>query len=586
MRRTEYLARRILRWTCLFPSMRRQVFIFLTVLAPCAGPASAQDIETSNSPAIILGTVINSVTHAPIGRALVYSADNRFATFTDNEGHFEFQLPATDVGASHDTAQARAIEQAANQSVFLTARKPGFLDINQNGMDTRAVPGHPLTMSLVPEALVHGNVTTSSGDPAVGLPVNLFGRQAQDGMARWAVSATTQTNSNGEFRFADLRAGAYKLVTGELLDTDPASATPRTQLYGFPPVCYPGVDDFSAAATIQLTAGGTFQANVSLARKPYYRVRIPVAGDIINGVNVTVSVQGHRNPGYSLGYNQQEHRIEGLLPSGNYQVEANTYGPSLSSGVVNIAVAAAPLEGPGMILTKAISIYVNVTDDFPPAGREEFGQSNDGKQSFIFHGARLYLDIRAAPVDDLGPQITGAIRPPTRQEDNSLVLAGLVPGRYWLQVIARRGYVASATEGGVDVLRQPLVVTAGSNGPIDVIMRDQGAEIEGKLVLTSDIRSSSLARQASSQTASVYCIPLSDGPGQFQEIGVSPDGRFQSTQPMAPGTYRLLAFSAPQTDLLYRDDEAMKAYENQGEVVHLEAGQKQTVQLSVISSKN
>src|SRR4029077_11250569 len=42
---------------------------------------------------IIRGTVVNSVTHAPIGRALVYSTDNRFAKMTDDQGHFELKVP-------------------------------------------------------------------------------------------------------------------------------------------------------------------------------------------------------------------------------------------------------------------------------------------------------------------------------------------------------------------------------------------------------------------------------------------------------------------------------------------------------------
>ncbi|MDP9158963.1 MAG: carboxypeptidase-like regulatory domain-containing protein [Acidobacteriota bacterium] len=586
MRSAQSLAQRTPRWKSLFTLQQPHVLIWLITLAICSNPISAQEIEPSNTPATILGTVVNSVTHAPVSRALVYSADNHFAMFSDNEGHFEFQLPAADENAGRDSGEARPIEQAVDRSVFLLVRKPGFLDVNQNGMDTRAVPGLSLTISLVPEGVVHGNVTTSSGDPAAGLTVQLFNRQVQDGMARWGLSVTAPTNSNGEYRFAGLRPGAYKLVTGELLDTDPVSASPRAQPYGFPPVCYPGVDDFSAAATIQLTAGGTFQANVSLTRKPYYRVRIPVAGDIINGVGVTVSVQGHRNPGYSLGYNQQEHRIEGLLPSGNYQVEANTYSPTPSSGIANIAVAGVPIEGPGIILTKSGSIEVNVDEQFTSTYTNEPGRWSDGKHNFTYHGPRLYLQISAVPFDDLGPPRNVYIRPPVKQEDNSLVLEGLEPGKYAMRFYSSRGYVASATMGGADLLHEPLVFTAGSSAPIEVTMRDDGGEIEGTLLMPGTAGNiGSPARGPSAPNVSVYCIPLSDSAGQLQELRVSPGEKFQMPK-LAPGIYRLLAFSTPQPDLLYRDAEAMKAYENQGEVVHLEAGQKQSVQLSVISAKN
>jgi hypothetical protein len=40
---------------------------------------------------IQLGTLVNSVTLEPIGRALVYS--ERFATLTDDHPHFELSMP-------------------------------------------------------------------------------------------------------------------------------------------------------------------------------------------------------------------------------------------------------------------------------------------------------------------------------------------------------------------------------------------------------------------------------------------------------------------------------------------------------------
>ena len=76
----------------------------------------------------------------------------------------------------------------------------------------------------------------------------------------------------------------------------------------------------------------------------------------------------------------------------------------------------------------------------------------------------------------------------------------------------------------------------------------------------------------------VYCVPLPESSGQFQQLGAGEDGKF-SLQMMAPGDYRILAFSKPQLRLLYRDAEAMKAYESKGQVVHLSAGQKTTVQV-------
>jgi hypothetical protein len=134
--------------------------------------------------------------------------------------------------------------------------------------------------------------------------------------------------------------------------------------------------------------------------------------------------------------------------------------------------------------------------------------------------------------------------------------------------------------GSTDLLREPLVIGAGASAPIEVTLRDDGAEIDGTV--------NSVAEQGGSSgsvplTARVYCVPLPESTGQFQEIGVSPDGKF-SAQMMAPGDYRILAFSKPQPGLPYRDVEAMKPYDTGGQVVHLSAGQKMTVQVQMSTS--
>src|SRR5690349_20118936 len=67
--------------------------ILLVMIASLPGHASAQALQADESPLTIHGTVINAATNAPIGRARVSSADNRFASLTDGEGHFEFALP-------------------------------------------------------------------------------------------------------------------------------------------------------------------------------------------------------------------------------------------------------------------------------------------------------------------------------------------------------------------------------------------------------------------------------------------------------------------------------------------------------------
>jgi hypothetical protein len=375
------------------------------------------------------------------------------------------------------------------------------------------------------------------------------------------------------------------LITHELLDNDPVTTVPGGQQYGFPPAYYPNVADFAAAGTIQLAAGQTFQADLSLIRQPYYPVSIPVANAESNsGIRITVSPRGRRGPGYSLNYNGAKQKIEGSLPNGSYLVEAATFGQNSSTGEASVAVSGAPVEGAAMVLTKNGSIIVNAKEELTSNESNPAGLLSDGKSTFSVHGPRMYLSIRAQPADDIVEQWGGGSqRQPNGSNDEPIVLENLAPGRYWLRIRPGYGYVASASIGGLDLLHQPVTIGPGSSVPIDVTIRDDSAEIEGTI---ADVTSTTMAEGAPvvGPSAHIYCVPLPDSPGQFFEVGASSDGKFDF-QSAAPGTYRILAFKNRQPNLPYRDPEAMQVYEAKGQTVHLSPGQKATVQLQIISSE-
>lgn len=526
--------------------------------------AFAQSSLAENRSNVVRGTVVNAITNQAIGRALVYTTDNRYAMMTDGEGHFEFTLPKAE----------------AEGTLWLMTKKPGFLDDREKG-PTGASSGAEVTFALMPEGLIKGRISLPAAEPVRGIGVQLLSRQVQDGSPHWMMTNSVITNSSGEFRFAELRPGTYKVSTREWMDNDPESTVPGGQAYGYSPVYYPSATDMAAASTIQLAAGETFQADMSLVRQPYYPVKIPVINpDPTGGMNLTVSPQGQHGPGYSLGYNRGKDVIEGQLPNGKYLVEGATYGPNSSaSGSVNLVVAGAPAEAPTMVLAPNNSISVNVTEEFTSKNSDPPGYWSDGKHNYPLRGARRDVQIRAEPVDDFGGQRGGFVRQPTGPDDGSLVLENLVPGRYWLRFTASRGYVASATMGGVDLLREPLVVVPGANATIDVTMRDDSAELEGTLLGIAPIPAESGSRPP---RGFVYCLPLADNPGEFLEFGAGSDGKFDYPR-VTPGVYRVIAFSSRPRDLPYRDAEAMKAYENKGQIVHFAPGQKVTLQLQVVS---
>jgi hypothetical protein len=556
---------------------------------------SAQNPQPESKPAdSIHGVVLNSVSHEPISRALVSSPDNRFATLTDSEGRFEiaFAEPENKTGPDDSGSAGKISYQGSDRPFALTARKPGFLSERneiQNLPPDAASKDN--TIFLTPEALIVGRVVLPTAEASDTIQLELYHRQVQEGRARWVPAGSASTKSNGEFRFAELAAGSYKLLTQELLDRDPLVFDPRGQLYGFPPVYFPNAIDFAGAQTIQLAAGQIFQADITLVKRAYYPVKVAVANaPPSSGINIVVSVQGHKGPGFSLGYNNREQTIEGMLPDGNYTLEASGFGPNAASGLLNISVKGAALEGPRMTLLPNGSIGVNV--------KEEFTSSEDRNASSLNiegppvsdkqHGPRRYLNLRLESADDFAQKGDTWMRPPSGPEDDSLAIDGVAPGRYWVRADSSRGFVASISSGMTDLQHQPLVVgLGGSSSPIEVTMRDAAAEIDGTIegmaASFSGAEGTAAPGSAEMSPVHVYCVPLPDSSGEFKDLWVPANGKF-GPQQLPPGTYRVLAFDHQQPELEYHNPEAMRPYEAKGLLVRVVPGQKEHLHLQLIST--
>jgi hypothetical protein len=231
-----------------------------------------------------------------------------------------------------------------------------------------------------------------------------------------------------------------------------------------------------------------------------------------------------------------------------------------------------------MVLARNSSIPVNVKEEFTSQDTAPRMVVIAGGNTTSAHAPRVDAQISAETMDDFASQRRKFLRQPTAANDGSLVL-DLAPGRYWLRITPFRGYVASASMGGTDLLREPLVVVPRASTPIEITMRDDSAELEGTLL---GIPAGAADSGRFAAQGFVYCIPQPDSPGQFLESTASSDGKFD-VRSVAPGIYRVIAFNKQQHDIPYRDVEAMKAYETKGQIVHFAPGQKVTLQLQIVS---
>ena len=575
--------------------------ILLCLTCLIARETTAQNFQPKN-PDRVSGVVVNSVNHEPIARALVVSNDERFAALTDVNGRFEFVF-AEAAGANETAAgPGRPVTpgnmNAGYRPYAFTARKPGFLSRqNDQGVTLSSVPvGKEVEIALVPEALIVGHISLPTSEPPDPIEVELYQRQVRNGRAHWVSVGVQATRSDGEFRFAELAAGTYKLLTHELQDEDPKTATPGGQVYAYAPVYYPNANGFSSAGTIQLTPGKIVHANLSLVRQPYFPVIVPVANVSpgVAGVNVKVWPQGHDGPGFALGYDPQRQMIVGSLPNGSYRLEATVYGGQVLSGATNITVRGGS-EGTVLPLAACPPVMVNVKEQFTAEVASAPAAITRGVAGRTTSQQRKYdISVMFEPADDFGAQQQSASRGRSDTQPDSLQMDNVAPGRYWVQVYPTHGYAASMMAGGVDLRHQPLVVPAGSSVPsIEVTLRDESATIEGAVEGVSGLTGSaapmfqgaygSVGPPSSASSARVYFIPTPGSTGRFTENFVNQDGKFAAVS-LPPGEYRVLAFSDMQPNLEYENPEAMRAYDGKGQDVRLVAGQKERVQLQLIAT--
>ncbi len=396
------------------------------------------------------------------------------------------------------------------------------------------------------------------------------------------------SRSDGEFRFAELSAGSYKLLTHELLDRDPLTFNPRGQLFGYLPVYYPAAPDFATAAVTRLSPGETFDAKVSPTKREYYPVKLGVTNAPAGlPIGIQVWPQGRAGPGYSLGYNNGEGLIEGSLPDGAYTVQVTTYGPNAMAGMLNITVSGAPLSGPSVALLPNSSITLSVKEKFQHTDTVPQGTLTFGSVRAVPENGRrpTYLQVTLHPDAEFGFAPGASLRPPAGPEDDSLVIENVYPGRYRVRVNTSIGFVSSITAGGTDLQRQPLVVgLGGSTPPIEITVRDDGAQVEGTIEGATTTEAHRAGFNSPGQSpGNIYFVPVADSGGQFRVAWVFPDGKFQLQQ-LPPGAYRVLAFDRQQPDLEYASDEVMSQYDSRARVIRVVSGQKEHLRLPLITA--
>lgn len=537
-------------------------------------------VQTPSQPRTISGVVINSVTGRPVPRALVQAGED--ATLTDGEGRFEF---------SHVTGDPIA-----------GAMKPGYF------LDDAAAAGswsaasqsedRPLELRLVPEAILSGRVTDSQGSPIEGVTVMLHALMVRSGLKHWEQRLSTTTNTEGEFRFAELQAGTYSIRTA-LRPDGPADGDAAV---GYAPGEYPEIGA-NGSGRLQVHAGDQLQAEVSTRLERLYPVSGMVTGLPGNSwFNVTVHTAGGTDFNSFLRQDPRTGEFRMLLPSGSYELRVQAfqqepihtgetragetkvfYRPRTPSTQLaarqQVTVASGPVSGVRVTLQPMATIALEVAEE-----RTAHAQSND---RFVPPGEPAPMNFSLLPADADAPQMVyqaeridgqagDQVAPDHRlPSDGPLLIHNLPPGHYFLQAQGPPPWhVAAASCGGTDLTREPLAITGAGGCTMRVVVRDDGASLK---VSVSD------AGETRAAHAFIYAVPLSNLTREVQTFLTGTDGKV-FLDGLPPGPYLLLA-TRHGTELDFRDPESLQRYETEGSRVDLAPGASTELHVDLITGE-
>ncbi len=462
----------------------RQVLLPL-FFSGCALLGAATTRAQTQAPvvgSVISGHVTNARTGAPMARVLV-QGDGR-AVFTNAEGRFQLS----------DTGKIASVQFT----------KPGFA-LSPEQRDSNSIPiassagTVTLEVALWPEAVLAGSVTSSEGDPLPRVAVTAQRYVMQNGMRQTQQAGFVFTGPGGNFRLP-VPAGDYIVQTRY---APPDLTRPTAAL----PTQVPTHTANDGTGTIHIASGQELHVDLHPQLATAVHMLLPIeGGDAQRSLAITITTADGAT--YQPPRRVTQDGLSVDLPSGTYQLSGRlAASDGERAGQMTLAVPDHDATAPPLHLDALSSVPVAVTVD--PAS-----VANSASNATAPPNAAA-LNLQLEPVGLIASTGDQPLRITGRGSAGAVISAA--PGSYRLTGGDGSAWtLQSATFGGVDLFRDPLVVGANASAePIRIVVSRPNGTVTGVTRISGTPAACWIVFVSEAGTLPRFFVRRSNADGQF-----------------------------------------------------------------------
>ena len=433
-------------------------------------------------------------------------------------------------------------------SYTVFASVPGYISEVDSGSPVYRRVGEDITIKMIKGGVITGTVTSSSGEPVVGVSVGAIRvRDAEGKPIRGATQSgsTRPTDDRGVYRIYGLQSGSY-LVSAR------GSGQSYNAFAGYTPTFYPSTTR-DAATAVEVVAGGESTGiDIRYRGERGHIVSGTLSGSLgpessNQGVSVLLSytASGAMEASTYVRFGAGRGFALYGVPDGEYVLTAPVGfgGPdsNMSSGSTRISVKGADVTGIDLKLTPAGSLSGRVVlERLAQIDRKDECKSKS-KQPFLDE-----LIITARREETPGaepPAVFSGLTETSPNDKGEFNIPIITPARYRLQLRlpGENWFVRSITQSASSHGSQPvdvagsgvLISTSQRVSDLLVTISEGAAGLRGKVV-------SATQGAGLHPHLRVYLVPAEteslDDTIRFAETAVDSDGSFALNN-LAPGRY-------------------------------------------------